>query len=347
MSGKCQSCKKFFILGDVKSKNSDDQIVHERCLTIGAAGAAGAAAPPPPSAIRVPAWVPSISSSTRIQNTSTKSALPPSAPATAHSSPAPKAVGSVAAPKSNIKEKIAMLSGKSEKPTFSTTLRPSVVKNGGGEPAAVTVSSSSTSSIPHVTPVMLQPIEDPHNVSSTLTTTTSTAPAVAKNVADVGVQQGRHSAARPASIMLSQSDINYVRSGGATHTWSEGNRKLYSMLYLLKYLLRYIYIALDLEEKIAFSMHINQCLARDPHASRHLPLDIGATDLFARAHDGLLLCKLINLAQPDTIDERALNIKESLNVYQKTENVNLALNAAKAIGCQVVNIGAQDIIDGR
>lgn len=27
---------------------------------------------------------------------------------------------------------------------------------------------------------------------------------------------------RPASIMLSQSDINYVRSGGATHTFSEG-----------------------------------------------------------------------------------------------------------------------------
>ena len=46
------------------------------------------------------------------------------------------------------------------------------------------------------------------------------------------------------------------------------------------------------------------------------------------------MCKLINLAQFDAIDERAINIKENLNVYQKTENQNLVLNAAKAIGCQ-------------
>ena len=56
---------------------------------------------------------------------------------------------------------------------------------------------------------------------------------------------------------------------------------------------------------------------------------------------------LINLAVPDTIDVRALNRKAKLNVYTKTENLNLALNAAKSIGCQVVNIGAQDLIEGR
>lgn len=94
-------------------------------------------------------------------------------------------------------------------------------------------------------------------------------------------------------------------------------------------------------------MHINQCLGHDPVVARHLPLDVTALDLFERAHDGLILCRLINLANPDTIDERALNIRDSLNVYQKTENINLALNAAKSIGCQVVNIGAQDIIEGR
>ncbi len=60
-----------------------------------------------------------------------------------------------------------------------------------------------------------------------------------------------------------------------------------------------------------------------------------------------MLCKLINLAVNDTIDDRAINKKESMNVYQKTENLNLALNAAKSIGCQVINIGAGDIIEGR
>lgn len=81
--------------------------------------------------------------------------------------------------------------------------------------------------------------------------------------------------------------------------------------------------------------------------NRHLPLDVESDDLFRKCSDGLLLCKLINLASMDTIDERALNTKGTINVYQKSENINLALNAAKSIGCQIVNIGAQDIMDGK
>jgi plastin-1 len=103
----------------------------------------------------------------------------------------------------------------------------------------------------------------------------------------------------------------------------------------------------DEEEKIAFSEHINQCLAGDALLARHLPLDVNSDDLFTKSSDGLLFCKLINLASRDAIDERALNIRDNMNVYQKTENLNLALNAAKSIGCQVINIGAQDLIAGR
>jgi plastin-1 len=101
------------------------------------------------------------------------------------------------------------------------------------------------------------------------------------------------------------------------------------------------------EETQAFSEHINFCLGHDTVLNgRHLPLDSESMDLFSKCEDGLILCKLINLASHDAIDERALNIKKELNIYQKTENQNLALNAAKAIGCQIVNIGSQDIIDG-
>lgn len=101
------------------------------------------------------------------------------------------------------------------------------------------------------------------------------------------------------------------------------------------------------EEKMAFTHHINDCLEKDPVCVRHMPLSEESMHLFERLNDGLILCSLINMAVPDTVDFRALNKKEKLNVYEKTENVNLALNAAKAIGCQVVNIGAQDIIDGK
>lgn len=50
---------------------------------------------------------------------------------------------------------------------------------------------------------------------------------------------------------------------------------------------------------------------------------------------------------PGTIDERAINTKCILNPWERNENHTLCLNSAKAIGCTVVNIGTQDLIEGR
>lgn len=57
--------------------------------------------------------------------------------------------------------------------------------------------------------------------------------------------------------------------------------------------------------------------------------------------------KLINIAVPGTIDERAINTKKVLNPWERNENHTLCLNSAKAIGCTVVNIGTQDLIEAR
>lgn len=57
--------------------------------------------------------------------------------------------------------------------------------------------------------------------------------------------------------------------------------------------------------------------------------------------------KLINVAVPGTIDERVINTKRVLNLWEKNENLMLFLNSAKAIGCTVVNIGTQDLAEGR
>uniref|UniRef100_A0A6V7QT25 Calponin-homology (CH) domain-containing protein n=1 Tax=Ananas comosus var. bracteatus TaxID=296719 RepID=A0A6V7QT25_ANACO len=70
-------------------------------------------------------------------------------------------------------------------------------------------------------------------------------------------------------------------------------------------------------------------------------------DLFNLVRDGVLLCKLINVAVPGTIDERAINTKRVLNPWERNENHTLCLNSAKAIGCTVVNIGTQDLVEGR
>ena len=55
---------------------------------------------------------------------------------------------------------------------------------------------------------------------------------------------------------------------------------------------------------------------------------------------------MVNRSQPGTIDERALN-RGKLNIYQIHENLTLALNSAQAIGCNIVNIGPEDLQTGR
>nr|KAJ3417719.1 hypothetical protein HK105_000886 [Polyrhizophydium stewartii] len=101
------------------------------------------------------------------------------------------------------------------------------------------------------------------------------------------------------------------------------------------------------DEKESFTVHINQQLGGDKDLKARLPIDPRSMQIFAECKDGLILAKLINDAQPGTIDERVLNVAKKLNTFQMTENNNVVVNSAKAIGCSVVNIGAQDIMEGR
>ncbi|XP_024538623.1 fimbrin-5 [Selaginella moellendorffii] len=100
-------------------------------------------------------------------------------------------------------------------------------------------------------------------------------------------------------------------------------------------------------EKKAYVDHINSYLADDSVLDPVLPIDASGGDLFEIVKDGILLCKLINVAAPGTIDERALNIKSRLNPWERVENHKLCLNSAKAVGCSVVNIGTEDLAEGR
>ncbi|TPX44476.1 hypothetical protein SeLEV6574_g04469 [Synchytrium endobioticum] len=101
------------------------------------------------------------------------------------------------------------------------------------------------------------------------------------------------------------------------------------------------------DEKESFVAHINGALSGDQDVGSRLPIDIKAMRIFTECKDGLILSKLINDSVPNTIDERVLNIGKKLNTFQMTENNNVVINSAKAIGCSVVNIGSQDLIEGR
>ncbi|XP_054022383.1 plastin-1 isoform X2 [Dryobates pubescens] len=100
------------------------------------------------------------------------------------------------------------------------------------------------------------------------------------------------------------------------------------------------------EEKVAFVNWINKALQDDPDCKHLLPMNPSDASLFKSLADGILLCKMINFSQPNTIDERAIN-KKKLTSFTVSENLNLALNSASAIGCTVVNIGSQDLKEGK
>ncbi|XP_016386667.1 plastin-1-like [Sinocyclocheilus rhinocerous] len=120
-----------------------------------------------------------------------------------------------------------------------------------------------------------------------------------------------------------------IRSfGGTSRISSEGTQHSYSD-----------------EEKVAFVNWINKTLADDPDCKHLIPMDPNTDSLFKSVKDGILLCKMINLSQSDTIDERVINTKKCTS-FTMTENLVLALNSASAIGCTVVNIDAQDMKAG-
>ncbi|KAB0396822.1 hypothetical protein E2I00_017985, partial [Balaenoptera physalus] len=117
--------------------------------------------------------------------------------------------------------------------------------------------------------------------------------------------------------------------GGTSSISSEGTQHSYSE-----------------EEKVAFVNWVNKALENDADCKHLIPMNPNDGSLFKSLADGILLCKMINLSEPDTIDERAIN-KKKLTPFTISENLNLALNSASAIGCTVVNIGAQDLKEGK
>jgi hypothetical protein len=101
------------------------------------------------------------------------------------------------------------------------------------------------------------------------------------------------------------------------------------------------------EERTAYVKVINSSLADDPVCKKYLPIDPATNEIFDRIKDGVLLCKLINKAQEGTIDERVINTKEKMNVFQQVENLNLAISAAKSIGLNVIGINYDSILSGK
>ena len=71
-----------------------------------------------------------------------------------------------------------------------------------------------------------------------------------------------------------------------------------------------------LEEQVAFADWINKNLGDDADLAHLLDLNETGSDMYKAMDDGILMCKIINLAAPETIDERVINKGKNLNVFK-------------------------------
>ncbi len=99
------------------------------------------------------------------------------------------------------------------------------------------------------------------------------------------------------------------------------------------------------EEKLCYVKIINDQFKDDEEMQLIVPINEDSDDIFSALQDGLLMCKLINMAQTDAIDMRAVNKKKNLNIYQIKENLNVVISSSKAIGCVIPGIKADCFLE--
>jgi len=97
------------------------------------------------------------------------------------------------------------------------------------------------------------------------------------------------------------------------------------------------------EEQAAFADWINDNMGSDKDVVHKLKIEETGDDLYEKMDDGVIFCKMINLAAPDTIDERVINTGQKISIFKQHENLTLAINSAKAIGCVVIGIDSHTL----
>jgi len=94
-------------------------------------------------------------------------------------------------------------------------------------------------------------------------------------------------------------------------------------------------------ERISFVDYINKQALLTESINPNSP-----THLFEVVSEGVVLNKLIIQLFPGTISEKKLITKTNKSTFEKNINNELTIQAAKDLGCSVVNIGPEDISNG-
>ena len=76
------------------------------------------------------------------------------------------------------------------------------------------------------------------------------------------------------------------------------------------------------EEQAAFADWINNHLGKDEDLRHKMRLEEDGSDLYEKMDDGVILCKMINLVAPETIDERVINKGENIPIFKVCDKDN-------------------------
>jgi len=101
----------------------------------------------------------------------------------------------------------------------------------------------------------------------------------------------------------------------------------------------------SIEERTSFANLINHELAHDEDLKDRLPMNTENEDLFHVFDDGILMAKLLLQIDRECIDERAINNKANMNVYEVQENLKMGITAAKGLGIKMIGIDPRDFIN--
>lgn len=84
---------------------------------------------------------------------------------------------------------------------------------------------------------------------------------------------------------------------------------------------------------------------------KKLPLNPDSNDIFYAVKDGVLLAKLIEASVPGALSQEKIHmgteLQGSRGVFNVLVNHKRTIEAARKIGCSIVNISAEDLVDGK
>ena len=98
------------------------------------------------------------------------------------------------------------------------------------------------------------------------------------------------------------------------------------------------------KEKNRYAKMINKILAEDPDCGSRIPIDPESDDLYDKIQDGVIIAKLVNKCEPDTVNMDEIKKNDDMNIYDKYDNLNKGIEGAKKVGV-ASETNADDVLD--